>query len=290
MSVSETADGKFAREILTSLGRDLSNITVAEFGAWDGLHKSNIAALVRRHGAVGVFIEADSRKFSKLSENYEGFDNAILINSFIQTSGSNTFDSLLARTGVAKLDFLSVDIDGNDYHVFKSIEQYAPDMLCIEFNPTIPWESNYAQPDSFAIGQGSSLRAMKQLLESCGYTFLANNSANGFFLKSDLCTDAVHQIASQYFTDCVSPKAVELYVGFDGTVFSNEESLFLNWHKVKIDFASVSPVPKIFRGIPESFSRMRKLLFYVWVALKRSDLWSVKEIKKRLPRSKKSVE
>ena len=35
-------------------------------------------------------------------------------------------------------DLMSIDVDGNDYHIFHSLARYRPRLLVIEFNPDIP--------------------------------------------------------------------------------------------------------------------------------------------------------
>jgi hypothetical protein len=42
-----------------------------EFGAWDGLHFSNCANLLRNRSYSGVFFEADRWRFEKLKANYK---------------------------------------------------------------------------------------------------------------------------------------------------------------------------------------------------------------------------
>jgi hypothetical protein len=42
------------------------------------------------------------------------------------------------RHELCVFDFLSIDIDGNDYHAWHAIKNYQPKILMIEFNPTIP--------------------------------------------------------------------------------------------------------------------------------------------------------
>lgn len=40
-----------------------------------------------------------------------------------------------------ELDFLSVDIDGNDYWVTKELlKEYRPAAISVEFNPNFPWD------------------------------------------------------------------------------------------------------------------------------------------------------
>ncbi len=42
-------------------------------------------------------------------------------------------------------DFLSIDIDGCDYHIFEQLELFTPKIICIEFNHMIPNEVEFVQ-------------------------------------------------------------------------------------------------------------------------------------------------
>ena len=156
---------------------------VLEFGAWDGLRKSNIRQFVLVNCRKAVFIESDKKRFKKLTKNYINFDNAILLNTFISTSGLNKFDNFMTNISINNIDFLSIDIDGNDYHVFSSIEKYLPEIVCIEFNPTIPFESLYVQENNFSVAKGSSLGSLKKLFTNKGYTFISVVGINAFIKK-----------------------------------------------------------------------------------------------------------
>ena len=42
------------------------------------------------------------------------------------------------------IDLLSIDIDGNDYHIFESLKKLRPRLIICEYNPTIPvWYDVY---------------------------------------------------------------------------------------------------------------------------------------------------
>ncbi len=269
----------FAEKILKLLNKDNKEIIVAEFGAWDGIRKSNIRQFALNNCKKAIFIESDKQRFKKLTKNYINFDNTKLLNCFISTSGPNTFDRIMLRASINHLDFLSIDIDGNDYHVFSSIEKVLPDIVCIEFNPTIPFQSKYIQENNFQVGQGSSLCSLKELFISKGYTFLSVVGVNAFFLKNQLVTTEIIDFGKSENKKYKSPNAIELYRGFDGSVFSNVDYIYLNWHRVYIPVKDISPVPKLFRSIPAGFPRIKKIFYYLWVCTKRPDKFNLKNIK-----------
>ena len=44
------------------------------------------------------------------------------------------------------LDFLSIDVDGCDLHIFHSLQKYKPRVVCIEFNHFIGNDVYYINP------------------------------------------------------------------------------------------------------------------------------------------------
>ena len=52
---------------------------------------------------------------------------------------AENIEDLFGQGGVPKeFDFLSIDIDRNDYHVWEKISQYRPRAVVIEYNTLIP--------------------------------------------------------------------------------------------------------------------------------------------------------
>ena len=93
-----------------------------------------------------------------------------------------------------EIDFLSIDVDGIDYYLFKEIN-FKPKLICIEYNfwfgkdlsCAVPYEKNYTL-DSLSDYVGASLKAITELANSKGYHLIAIDSAciNAFFIRDDL--------------------------------------------------------------------------------------------------------
>lgn len=88
---------------------------------------------------------------------------------------------LLHKYSVPKsLDFISIDIDGNDYWVWKELcKEYGPKVVCIESNFSIPTTMSVVQPykedyvwDGSAL-YGASALALKKLGDLMGYHLVA---------------------------------------------------------------------------------------------------------------------
>jgi hypothetical protein len=127
-----------------------------EFGAWDGKLYSNTHLLMQKAGWSGVFVEADRDRFRDLINTYSGNPVAHCLNCFVSFLGENSLDSVLARTPIPKdFDLLSIDIDGNDYHVWESLLTYQPRVVIVEFNHTIPSHVEFVQPRDMKVNQGT---------------------------------------------------------------------------------------------------------------------------------------
>jgi hypothetical protein len=158
-----------------------------EIGAWDGRYLSNTHRLMDEEAWSGVFIEADPHRFSELLDTYGSSDKAVCINEFARYEGPNTMDRLLARTPIPRdFDLLSIDIDGNDFHLWETLTEYRPKLVVIEFNATIPNDIDFVQPRADGVHQGSSLAAFARLARSKSYELVATTDFNAFFVTSEL--------------------------------------------------------------------------------------------------------
>lgn len=107
------------------------------------------------------------------------------------------------------LGILSVDIDGNDYWVWKAIDAVDPAIVICEYNPilgdtrpvTVPYKPDFTRFDAHYSGLyfGSSIAALRHLAKSKGYRFLGTNSngINAFFVKDALADSVLPLIETQ---------------------------------------------------------------------------------------------
>ena len=158
-----------------------SNCYFVEFGAHDGLELSNTANLRLHHGWTGLLLEAGGDA-----------DGVLVQREFVTAENVN---DLFARYGVPhSFDLLSIDIDGNDYWVWKSL-LYRPRVVVIEYNiyfalskaRTIPYDPDFVWDGSLYCG--ASLAALRKLGHEKGYALVYTDrwSPNAFFvLRSEL--------------------------------------------------------------------------------------------------------
>lgn len=153
-----------------------------EFGVGDG-HQCNTALLQRRRGWSGLMMDCtDKPPIAKLK----------IQNEFIT---AENIESLFQKYKVPKkFDLLSIDIDGNDFWIWKAIKNYKPRVVVIEYNAnfpptealTIPYDPKFRWQGSSHYG--ATLGALKKLGEEKGYTLVAcdDSGTNSFFVEDYL--------------------------------------------------------------------------------------------------------
>lgn len=188
-------DGILA-EIFRRIGT--TNRKFVEFGAADGF-ENNTTYLVRT-GWGGLWMDGDPGAVRLARSNFavevaEG--RLTVLEAFIT---AENIEELFAKGGVPEEpDLLSIDIDRNDYHVWKNIKKYRPRCVVIEYNgsfaPTVSWVVPYDPKawglNGFGAGNGASLGALVDLAREKGYSLVNCELAgvNAFFVRDDLLKD-----------------------------------------------------------------------------------------------------
>ena len=107
--------------------------------------------------------------------------------------GTLTSEEILPR--IAKeIDLLSIDLDGNDFHIFESISVIKTRVVILEYNgkfsPTINYCMSYNANHTWDNNDnyGASLKFLEINLKKIGYVLVACNitGINAFFVREDL--------------------------------------------------------------------------------------------------------
>ena len=154
-----------------------------EFGAWDGRHLSNTANLLLNHGWSGLLMEGSDRA-----------DGVLVQREHVDVEN---VEALFRRYGVPRdFDLLSIDIDGNDYWVWKAIESFSPRVVIVEYNiffmsetaKTIAYDPNHCwDRDHYGLYHGASLAAFEKLGRQKGYVLAYTEPycPNAIFVRED---------------------------------------------------------------------------------------------------------
>jgi hypothetical protein len=186
---------KYARNVTSQFGEDgiieeifrrigETDRTCVEFGAWDGKHLSNTWKLWHEKGWGAVLIEGDRARYEALRDSLSGFPKVQAEHAFVAAAGENSLDRILTRCGLkGAFDLLSIDIDGDEYHVWSAMVGLRPRVVVVEYNPTIPPELDLVQtPGAYF---GSSAGALARLAQDKGYALAACTSTNCVFVSAD---------------------------------------------------------------------------------------------------------
>jgi hypothetical protein len=155
-----------------------------EFGAWDGEHLSNSWLWINKARWAAVLLEMDPDTYLELNSNYLLRDDVHCLPEYL--TKENPLDGVLAKTPIpADFDLLVVDVDGCDYWIWKSLENYRPRVVVIEINSSMPPSLHFVQKHDPRIFIGSSLRAMTKLANEKGYELAACLGGNAVYVVSE---------------------------------------------------------------------------------------------------------
>jgi hypothetical protein len=158
-----------------------------EFGAGDGVQGSNVRNLFLQ-GWRGFQIEGNPKHFRELQQNYGGLPQ---VKNLLAWVWPGNIEFLFETNGVPEdLDFLVIDIDSNDYWVWKVIHAFRPKVVQIEYNAAFaPPQRAVVEyhpmnhPDSTDY-YGASIQSLYELGKRKGYELIycTKSGINLFFV------------------------------------------------------------------------------------------------------------
>lgn len=175
---------------------DIPNKIFVEFGV-ETYTESNTRFLLINNNWSGLIIDGskDNINFIKSDYIYWKYD-ITAVESFITRNNINKIIS--EYTKIADIGILSVDIDGNDYWIWKEIDCIKPRIVICEYNSafgnnkkvTVPYKDEFVRRNEHYsdLYFGASLAAFCELAEEKGYDFIGTTSAgvNAYFVRKDL--------------------------------------------------------------------------------------------------------
>ena len=198
------------------------------------------------------------------------------MNRLVGFDGEYTLDKILKGTPIPhNFDFLSIDIDGNDYHVWKAMSQYKPKVICIEFNSTIPTNVAFVQPADASVVQGSSLLSLVKLGKEKGYELVSLLEFNAFFVRREFFPLFHIKNNSPEVMRTNLNAITYLFSGYDGQIFLSG-NLILPWHGIKLKESKIQHLPRLLRKYPGNYNLVEKMMFGVWLLFSDPQLLAVK--------------
>ena len=155
---SQWGDDGIIQYLISQL--NIQNKCFIEFGVGN-YYESNTHFLLVNNNWSGYILDGSKKNIDEVRANpfFWRYDLNIKA-AFIDKSNIN---DLLSQSSFENIGLLHIDLDGNDYWIFDTIdiEKYNPDILILEYNSnfgpnrciTIPYEANFSCIEAHFSGQ-----------------------------------------------------------------------------------------------------------------------------------------
>ena len=201
-----------------------------EFGVED-YSEANTKFLLLNNNWSGLILDSSHENIENIKKkNFFWKFDLEAIKCFIKKENIN---SIIANSSInkKKIGILSIDIDGNDYWVWKEINVIDPLIVVIEYNSTfgsekkisIPYKSDFERSKAHHsnLYWGASIEALKFLALKKGYNFLTTNSAgnNAYFIKKNISDkiklDLKKNIYQSKFRESRNESGKKTFINYD---------------------------------------------------------------------------
>lgn len=194
---SQFGDDGIIQFLIDKLEIDYEHQNFIEFGVED-YSEANTKFLLLNNNWSGLILDSSNENIENIKKkNFFWKFELEAIKCFIMKENIN---SIITNSNMnkKKIGILSIDIDGNDYWVWKEINVIDPLIVIVEYNSTFGFEKKISIPykQDFERSKahhsnlywGASIEALKFLAKQKGYKFLTTNSAgnNAYFIKENI--------------------------------------------------------------------------------------------------------
>ena len=168
-----------------------------EFGV-ENYTESNTRFLLQFRNFCGLILDGsmDHINFIKSDSIYWKYDLDARCAFITKDNINDLIKSYLESREISNVTLLSIDIDGNDFYIWESINAIDPAIVVIEYNAlfgatkalSVPYRDDFYRFCAHYSGLyfGASIKALIKLGESKGYSFVGADSSgtNLFFVKN----------------------------------------------------------------------------------------------------------
>ena len=170
-----------------------------EFGVENYL-ESNTRFLLINNNWSGLIFDMSKENISEIKKHYYYWRHDLRAET--ATITAENINDLIEKNGFKKpIGLLSIDIDGNDYWVWDSINVINPRIVICEYNSlwgaehavSTPYNPTFMRSNSHFsnLYYGASIKAFTELAKTKGYSLIGSNRAgnNIFFVRDDLVSN-----------------------------------------------------------------------------------------------------
>lgn len=173
----------------------ITNKVFVEFGV-ENYSEANTRFLLMNNNWSGLVIDGSEEniEYVKNDDIYWKY-NLTAKHSFVTAENIN--DLIKNENISGNIGILHIDIDGNDYWIWKTINVVDADIVIVEYNSvfgskrpiTIPYDASFIRTKAHYsnLYYGTSLTSIYDLAKEKGYVFVGCNSAgnNAYFVKKE---------------------------------------------------------------------------------------------------------
>lgn len=162
-----------------------------DIGSDDGIN-SNCANLALNLGWNGLFIDGNAKSIRRGRRFYGRYPHPWMVPpTFVHSFAKReTINEVIQSAGFeGEIDFLTIDIDGNDYWIWDALEVVQPRVVMIEThiefgmrNLVVPYDPAYQFPGKHPVYHGASPVAMAKLADRKGYRLVGANELGFNFI------------------------------------------------------------------------------------------------------------
>jgi hypothetical protein len=192
-------------EIFRRVGEE--HRSFVEFGTGEGLENNTVYLLCQ--GWRGLWIEGSEELHQAQHRLFDWAVRAGTLASVCSFLTRDNINDVVRGAGIAgPIDLLSIDVDGNDYHLWEALTCVEPRVTVVEYNavarPPLRWVMAYDpayrwnQQTSYF---GASLASLEALGRRKGLRLVGCDvvGLNAFFVREDLCGDRFAEGDAQTF-------------------------------------------------------------------------------------------
>ena len=206
---SQNGEDGLLLHIFSEVG--MTDRRLVEFGSGDGT-ECNSANLILNFGWSGLLMDCSEPNVARARHFYHDEHSIPASRLKIETelATAENINALLEKHGVkGEIDLLSIDIDGNDYWVWKAIQAIDARVVAIEYNASFgprealisvyrpDFDSRAVHPSGWY--HGAALSALTRLAGRRGYALVGCDSAgvNAFYVRRDVLGGTLVELAPE---------------------------------------------------------------------------------------------
>ena len=216
---SQLGDDGIIQYLIHSL--EIENKFFVEFGVQNYI-ESNTRFLLMNDNWSGLIMDG-SEQFINFIENDYYYWKYNLKAKHLFITAENINQAFEEENVKGEIGLLHIDIDGNDYWIWKAIQTINPVIVIMEYNSgfgkersiTVPYKTDFERYDAHYSGLffGASLQACCDLAKEKGYAFVGSNSYgnNAYFVRKDKLKNILEESCKEgyRFSYCKQNKNVD---------------------------------------------------------------------------------